>query len=389
MPEKNIVLLGATGSIGKNTLKVARKHPGRIRIAAIAANSRYEPLAAIAHEFHVPHVALYDRAAAALARASGLFPPGTHFHEGPEGLVELAELDGTNLVVMAIVGTLGLVPALAAIRARKTLALASKEILVLAGKFVMAESVRLDVPIVPMDSEHNAIFQCLHAEPSRHVERLILTASGGQFRDASIEEMRRATPAQALCHPNWDMGPKVTIDSSTMANKGLELIEARWLFDIPQERIDIVVHPQSIIHSMVRFVDGSVLAQLCPPLMTFPIQHCIFYPDRDMGTAPTLDFSQTLRLDIRPPDTTRFPCLRLAREASAVAGIAPAVFNAANEVAVDAFVKEQIPFFGIPTLIERTLRAITPCEPQSLDDLLAADSEARAIARELLPLAVA
>ena len=385
MPEKNIVLLGATGSIGESTLKVVRKHPGRIRIAAIAANSRYEPLAAIAREFHVPHVALYDREAAVAARASGLFPPGTHFHEGAEGLVELAELDGANLVVMAIVGTLGLVPALAAIRARKTLALASKEILVLAGKFVMSESTRLGVPIVPMDSEHNAIFQCLHAVPHHHVDRLILTASGGRFRDASIEEMRNATPAQALCHPTWNMGAKVTIDSSTMANKGLELIEARWLFNIPQERIDIVIHPQSIIHSMVRFVDGSVLAQLCPPSMTFPIQHCIFYPDRDTGTVPTLDFSQALRLDIHPPDTTRFPCLRLAREATATAGIAPAVFNAANEVAVDAFLKGQISFLGISDLIEHTLNAISPREPSSLDDLLAADSEARAIAREFLP----
>ncbi|MDR2844551.1 MAG: 1-deoxy-D-xylulose-5-phosphate reductoisomerase, partial [Puniceicoccales bacterium] len=311
MVVKNIVLLGATGSIGDSTLKVARKHPDRIRIGAVAANSRFEPLAAIAREFSVPHVALFDRAAAAAARASGLFPQGTTIHEGPEGLIALATLESAQMVVMAVVGTLGLHPALAAIRAGKTLALASKEILVLAGKFVMAEAARVGVPILPLDSEHNAIFQCLHDAPHRHVDKLILTASGGRFRDATVEEMRTVTPAQALRHPNWDMGPKVTVDSSSMANKGLELIEARWLFDIPQERIEIVVHPQSLIHSMVQFIDGSILAQLSPPSMTFAIQHSLLYPDRAAGVVPTLDFSQVLRLDIRPPDYAKFPCLGL------------------------------------------------------------------------------
>ncbi|MDR2430062.1 MAG: 1-deoxy-D-xylulose-5-phosphate reductoisomerase [Puniceicoccales bacterium] len=381
---RQIVLLGATGSIGENTLRVARKHPGRIRVAAAAAHSRFRELAAVAREFGTGTVALFDRGAAAAARASGLFPTGTRIIEGPEGMVELAELEGADMVVMAIVGTLGLHPALAAIRARKTLALASKEILVLAGKFVMAEAARHGVPIVPLDSEHNAIFQCLHAEPRRHVERLILTASGGQFRDASPDEMRAVTPEQALRHPNWDMGPKVTVDSSTMANKGLELIEARWLFDIPQERIDIVVHPQSIIHSMVRFVDGSILAQLSPPSMTFPIQHSLFYPERAAGVVPTLDFAQTLRLDIRPPDYGKFPCLRLARAASTAAGIAPAVFNAANEVAVAAFLRNALPFPGIPEVVERTLGAVAARDPANLDEVLEADAEARARATAFL-----
>ncbi|MDR3229727.1 MAG: 1-deoxy-D-xylulose-5-phosphate reductoisomerase [Puniceicoccales bacterium] len=383
MSEKNIVLLGATGSIGESTLKVARKHPGRVRIVGIAANTRYEPLAAIAREFGVREVALYDRTAAAAARASGLFPADTHFHEGAEGLLALATLDAANLVVMAVVGTLGLHPALAAIRAKKTLALASKEILVLAGKFVMAEAARLGVAVLPLDSEHNAIFQCLHAEPRRHVENLILTASGGPFRDFTLAQMRAVTPAQALRHPNWDMGPKVTIDSSTMANKGLELIEARWLFDIPQERIEIVVHPQSIIHSLVRFVDGSVLAQLSPPAMTFPIQHCLFYPERVEGVAPPLDFSQTLNLELRPPDYERFPCLRHARAASAAAGVAPAVFNAANEVAVAAFVKNALPYLGIPEVIGATLAAVANREPLDLEDLLAADADARRVAAQI------
>ncbi|MDR2981333.1 MAG: 1-deoxy-D-xylulose-5-phosphate reductoisomerase [Puniceicoccales bacterium] len=382
MAEKNIVLLGATGSIGESTLKVARGHPERVKLVGIAANSRYEELASIAREFGVKEVALFDRKAAAAARTSGLFPEGTRIHEGPEGLVHLATLDSANLVVMAVVGTLGLHPALAAIRAKKTLALASKEILVLAGKFVMAEAVRLQVPIVPLDSEHNAIFQCLHAEPHRHVDRLILTASGGQFRDATLEQMRLVTPAQALKHPNWNMGPKITVDSSTMANKGLELIEARWLFDLPQERIDIVVHPQSIIHSMVQFIDGSILAQLSPPSMTFAIQHCIFYPDRAVGVVPTLDFSQVMRLDIRPPNYEKFPCLQLARNASSTAGIAPAIFNAANEIAVAAFLKDKIPFLGIPSIIEQTLESIPAREPTDLDDVLAADAEARIKATE-------
>ncbi|MDR1497482.1 MAG: 1-deoxy-D-xylulose-5-phosphate reductoisomerase [Puniceicoccales bacterium] len=384
MLEKKIVLLGATGSIGENTLKVARKHPERVRIAAIAAHSRYKQLAAIAHEFAVPDVALFDRRSAEAARSSGLFPANTRIHEGPEGLLTLATLDAANVVVMAIVGTLGLRPALAALGAGKTLALASKEILVLAGKFVMAESARCDAPVLPLDSEHNAIFQCLHGEPRRHVERLILTASGGPFRDFPIEKMGTITPEQALCHPNWNMGPKVTIDSSTMANKGLELIEARWLFDIPQERIDIVVHPQSIIHSMVRFIDGSVLAQLAPPSMTFPIQHCLFYPDRAEGVSPSLDFSQTLRLDLQPPDLKKFSCLRLARETSAAAGIAPAVFNAANEIAVDAFLHNKITFNNIPSVIEFTLAAVSPREPIDIEDLLAADAEARARAEEFV-----
>jgi 1-deoxy-D-xylulose-5-phosphate reductoisomerase len=384
MVPKNIVLLGATGSIGESTLKVVRKHPARLRIAALAANSRYEPLAAIAREFGTREIALFDRAAAAAARASGLFPEGTRIREGLEGLVELATLEAADTVVMAVVGTLGLHPALAALRAKKALALASKEILVLAGKFVMAEAARLGVPVLPLDSEHNAIFQCLHAEPRRLVDRLILTASGGPFRDSTPEAMRTVTPAQALRHPNWDMGPKVTIDSATMANKGLELIEARWLFDIPQERIDIVVHPQSIIHSMVRFVDGSVLAQLAPPSMTFPIQHSLLYPDRASGVAPPLDFTRALQLDIRPPDYAKFPCLRLAREASAAAGVAPAVFNAANEIAVAAFLAGRLPFSGIPALIERALAAVPNREPQTLDDVLDADAVARQHAKEML-----
>lgn len=379
-PVKNIVLLGATGSIGDSTLKVARKHADRIRIVAVAANSRYRELADIVREFGVPHVAIFDEKAAAEARDSGLFPAGVKILSGIDGLCELATLPEADMVVTAVVGTLGLKPTLAAIRAKKAVSVASKEILVLAGKFVMAEAAKHGVPILPMDSEHNAIFQCLHAEPKRYVDRLILTASGGRFRDSTLDEMRHVTPEQALKHPNWSMGPKITVDSSTMANKGLELIEARWLFDLPEDRIDIVVHPQSIIHSMVRFVDGSILAHLSPPSMTFAIQHCLFHPERAEAVVPTLDFTQTLRLDIRPPDTERFPSLRLARESSKAAGIAPAVFNAANEVAVDAFLAGRLPFLGIPELVERTLAATKNFEPETLEAVLDADAEARRVA---------
>ena len=381
MPVKNIVLLGATGSIGDSTLKVVRRHRDRLRLPAVAAHSRYRELAGIAREFDVAHVAIFDPKAAAEARASGLFAPHVRIVEGIDGLIEVATLPEADLVVTAVVGTTGLRPTLEAIRARKAVALASKEILVLAGKFVMAEAARHGVPILPMDSEHNAIFQCLHGEPKRFVDRLILTASGGRFLDATPEQLRDVTPEQALRHPNWTMGPKVTVDSSTMANKGLELIEARWLFDLPEERIDIVVHPQSIIHSMVRFVDGSLLAHLSPPSMTFAIQHCLFHPERAEAVSPSLDFTQALRLDLRPPDYARFPCLRLAREASKAAGVAPAVFNAANEVAVADFLAGRIPFTGIPQMVERTLAALPNREPGSLDDVLAADAQARSLAR--------
>lgn len=383
MSVKNIVLLGATGSIGDSTLKVARKHRDRIRIVAVAANSRYRELADIVREFGVPHVAIFEAKAAAEARASGLFPAGTRILEGLDGLIELAVLPEADLVVTAVVGTLGLKPTLAAIRAKKAVSVASKEILVLAGKFVMAEAAKHGVPILPMDSEHNAIFQCLHAEPKRFVDRLILTASGGRFRDSTLEEMRTVTPEQALKHPNWSMGPKITVDSSTMINKGLELIEARWLFDLPEDRIDIVVHPQSIIHSMVKFVDGSVLAHLSPPSMTFAIQHCLFHPERAEAVSPSLDFAKALTLDIRPPDTARFPGLRLAREASRAAGIAPAVYNAANEVAVADFLAGKIPFLAIPELVERTLAATDNFDPETLDAVLEADAEARVKAAEI------
>ncbi len=299
-PKKRLVLLGATGSIGDSTLRVVRKHPDKLEIVAIAGRTNCAKLDEIAREFNVPHVGVFDEAAARAARKAGMFK-GRTLHVGPAGLVELARLPAGDMVVAAVVGTLGLKPTLAAIEAGKDIALANKEILVLAGQFVMAAARKHRVAVVPLDSEHNAVFQCLDGERPQDVAKLLLTASGGPFRDYTRAQMAAVTPEAALKHPNWDMGPKVTVDSSTMANKGLEVIEAHWLFGLPAERIEVVVHPQSIVHSMVQFVDGSIIAQLSPPSMTFPIQHSLLYPGRAAGVAPTLDFSQKFALDFRPP----------------------------------------------------------------------------------------
>lgn len=379
---RKIILLGATGSIGKSTLEVVDAHRDAVELVGVAANVRWRELAAIAKKYGVKNVAIFDETAAAEARVSGDFPAGTRFFVGAEGLEEIATLAEANLVITAVVGTLGLKPTLAAIRAGKDVAVASKEILVLAGRFVMAAARERGVKILPMDSEHNAIFQCIGSEPARRVDRIILTASGGAFRDFTLEQMAKVSPADALTNPNWSMGPKVTVDSSSMANKGLELIEATWLFDVPESRIDIVVHPQSVVHSMVKFTDGSILAQLAPPSMTFPIQHCIFWPERPAGTRPSLDFSRALSLEFRAPDYEKYKCLRLARACSRAGGVAPAVFNAANEVAVAAFLDEKIPYLAIPEIIEGALAKIPAREPADLNDVLAADALARRVAAE-------
>ena len=283
-------------------------------------------------------------------------------------------------MLVAVVGTTGLQPTLAAIAAGKDIALASKEVLVLAGKFVMAAVRQHHVKLLPVDSEHNAVFQCLEGHPHAGLRRIILTASGGAFRDWPIEQLAQVTPADALKHPNWSMGPKVTVDSATLANKGLELIEAQWLFDLRADQCTAVLHPQSIVHCLVEFNDGALLAQLCPPSMTFPIQHALLHPARAVGIEGTLDFSGQVGLEFSPIDENRFPCLRLARETLIAGGVAPAVFNAANEIAVAAFLAGQIPFLAIPEVIEHSLRNIANFEPDSLSAVLSVDSEARRVA---------
>jgi 1-deoxy-D-xylulose-5-phosphate reductoisomerase len=386
---KRIVLLGATGSIGENTLRVIAAHRDELELVGIAAKSNWRRLAAIAHEFGVRHVGVFDPTAHNAAHAeSTAFPPGTQLHRGLEGLVTLARLPEAETVLVAVVGTTGLEPALAALGAGKDLALASKEILVLAGKFVMAEAARQRVKLLPVDSEHNAVFQCLEGHPSAGVKRIVLTASGGAFRDWPAERLCDVTPADALKHPNWAMGPKITVDSATLANKGLELIEAQWLFGLRADQCDAVLHPQSIVHCLVEFLDGAMLAQLCPPSMTFPIQHALLHPRRLPGVDSALDLTRALSLDFRPVDTQRFPMLRLAQHCMRQGGVAPAVFNAANEVAVAAFLDNRLPFLAIPRIVEQSLAAMSLSEPTHLSEVLAADAEARRRAETLVkPLA--
>jgi 1-deoxy-D-xylulose-5-phosphate reductoisomerase len=383
---KRVVLLGATGSIGENSLRVLAAHPDRLELVGIAARANWRRLAEIARVHRVRHVGVFDPDAFAAARESGAFPPGTRLVGGLDGLVELARLPEADTVLVAVVGTTGLAPALAALEARKTLALASKEILVLAGKFVMAAARANGAALLPVDSEHNAVFQCLEGHPAAGVRRILLTASGGAFRDWPAERLVHATPQDALKHPNWAMGPKITVDSATLANKGLELIEAQWLFGLRPEQCGAVLHPQSIVHCLVEFGDGAMLAQLCPPSMTFPIQHALLHPARVPGADAPLDLTRLLALEFRPVDEGRFPLLRLARQTMEAGGVSPAVFNAANEVAVSAFLDFQIPFLAISHAVEQTLALSANFDPPDLSAVLAADAAARRVASAQIEL---
>ncbi len=381
---KRVVLLGATGSIGENALRVIAAHADKLELVGIAARANWEKLAAIAKKFQVRHVGLFDDTAHTAARASGAFPPGTQLLGGLPGLVALAQLPEADIVLVAVVGTTGLEPALAAITAGKDLALASKEILVLAGKFVMAAARQHHVKLLPVDSEHNAVFQCIEGHPTAALSRLILTASGGAFRDWSPERLAHVTPADALKHPNWSMGPKITVDSATLANKGLELIEAQCLFGVHAHQCHAVIHPQSIVHCLVEFTDGAMLAQLCPPSMTFPIQHALLHPDRAPGVDAPLDLTRLLSLEFRPIDETRFPMLALARQVMTAGGVAPAIYNAANEIAVAAFLDGQASFLAIPQIVEHTLQITNNFEPATLADVLTVDADARHAAQTFL-----
>ena len=383
MLKLKLAILGATGSIGDSTLKVAAKNPDRIEIPAIAANKNWRKLLKIAQDSNVAHVGIFDENAYKEAKESGLFE-GKKLYCGLSGLTEIATLPEVNMVVAAVVGTTALKPTLAAIEAGKDIALANKELLVMAGKFVMEAAQRKKVRMLPLDSEHNAIFQCLHGERRCDVARLLITASGGMFRDYTYEQMLQIKPADALKHPNWNMGPKVTIDSSTLANKGLEVIEAKWLFDMTPDQIQVVVHRQSYVHSMVQFVDGSILAHISPPSMTFAISHSILYPERGNQVCEPLDFTKVISMDFAPPDTVRFPCLRHAYGALRAGGTATTAFNASNEVAVAEFIKGNIRWVDIASVVGETLSAFNPIEPTSLDDILESDSLARARAAEII-----
>ncbi|HEX4653286.1 MAG TPA: 1-deoxy-D-xylulose-5-phosphate reductoisomerase [Candidatus Udaeobacter sp.] len=392
MNRKRVVVLGATGSIGESALKVARDIPERMEIVGLAANSNFEKLAAAANETRPQSVCLVDDTKIDALRAALEYKP--EIFSGEEGLREIACLNKADMVLVAIVGTGGLRPALAAIEAGKDLAVASKEILVMAGEIVMREARDKGVRVLPVDSEHNAIFQCLVAQApplakapgsadealrplSQDVRRIILTASGGPFRETPREDFDSITSEQALKHPTWNMGPKITIDSATLFNKGLEMIEAHWLFDVEMGRVEVVIHPQSIVHSMVEFTDGSTLAQLSYSNMCFPIQYAVTWPDRVPNTLPPLDFSKLSKLEFFTPRYEDFPALGLARRAGEIGGTLPAVMNAANEVAVAAFLDRHLRFPQIWKIVEELMNRHTVVARPHLDAILQADQWAR------------
>ena len=375
---KNVVVLGSTGSIGTSTIKVAEDLPDRIRLLALAAGNNVDLLVKQTLKHRPVAISMQDPAKAGELR--GTLGGNCEVYSGTEGLLKLATLPAADIVLIAIVGTAGLQPALAAIRAGKDIAVASKEILVMAGEIVMREARQHDVRVLAVDSEHSAIFQCLDGKPSASVRKLWLTASGGPFRDKTAwpkEKFPEITVENALKHPSWVMGRKITIDSATLFNKGLEMIEARWLFDIEMARVGVVVHPQSIVHSMVEFVDGSLIAQMSTPDMCLPIQYALTYPDRATSDRVQTDFPKLGSLTFESPDLDRFPALELARRAGEVGGTLPAVLNAANEVAVEAFVNRRIKFSQITETVRRTMDAHTVVAHPTLEQILEADAWAR------------
>jgi len=381
---KKVVLLGSTGSIGTSTVKVADDLPEEIQLIALAAGGNDKLLLEQARLHRPMAVSIQDPAkVAGLQSALG---PGTPVYHGSEGLLKLATLPEADIVLIAIVGTAGLQPALAAIRAGKDIAVASKEILVMAGEIVMNEARKHGVKVLAVDSEHSAIFQCLDGKPPASVRRLWLTASGGPFRsrnDWPREKFSEITVERALKHPSWVMGRKITIDSATLFNKGLEMIEARWLFDIEMGRVGVVVHPQSIVHSMVEFVDGSLIAQLSTPDMCLPIQYALTYPARAVSDRVQTNFPKIGTLTFEEPDVERFPAVELARRAGDTCGTLPAVLNAANEVAVEAFVNRKINFPQITETVHRTMDAHRVVEHPTLEQILEADAWARREAARL------
>ncbi len=387
---KGVTILGATGSIGVSTLDVLARHPERYRVVALSANRQVERLLEQCLQFRPRYAVMADEAAAEQLRGK-LAAQGAEVEvlSGVAGLETIAALDEVDYVMAAIVGAAGLPPALAAARSGKRILLANKEALVMSGQLFMDEVRRHHAELLPIDSEHNAIFQCMPGDFSRGlsevgVSRILLTASGGPFRTTPIEQLASVTPAQAVAHPNWSMGQKISVDSATMMNKGLEVIEACWLFHTTTANIQVVLHPQSVIHSMVEYNDGSVLAQMGNPDMRTPIAHALAWPERIESGVPSLNLFDVARLDFEEPDLRRFPCLRLAMEAIESGGTAPTILNAANEIAVEAFLQERIRFTAIPELIEETLGRMSIAAAESLETIFAADTEAREVATTLM-----
>jgi len=385
---KAVTVLGATGSIGASTLDVIARHPDRYRVFALTAHANIDKLAELALRYRPRFVVANDdgatRLQALLANA-----PEIEVLAGVAGLELVAAHAAVDVVVAAIVGAAGLQPTMAAVEAGKQVLLANKEALVMAGPLFMSAVAESGAVLLPVDSEHNAIFQCMPSDYRRGlgsvgVRKILLTGSGGPFRNTPLDALERVTPAQAIAHPNWAMGPKISVDSATMMNKGLELIEACWLFDARPEQVQIVVHPQSVIHSMVEYVDGSVLAQLGNPDMRTPIAHALAWPERIESGVGALDLIAQARLDFQAPDFARFPCLRLAIEAIQRGGTAPALLNAANEAAVAAFLDNRLRFTFIPRVIEQVLAEIPAAEPHTLEDVQNADQQARELALTLI-----
>lgn len=379
---RRISILGSTGSIGTNTIDLIDRNPEMYRVEALTAHRNTELLADQARRLNARFVALADPeqySALKLAMSGS----SAEIAAGPEAIVEAASRDA-DWIMAGIVGAAGLEPTLAAVRQGAVVAFANKECLVCAGDLMMQEVAASGATLLPVDSEHNAIFQVFEFDRREAIEKIILTASGGPFRSATVAEMKKATPEQAVAHPNWDMGAKISVDSATMMNKGLELIEAYYLFSMPEDRIDILVHPQSIIHSMVAYIDGSVLAQLGSPDMRTPIAYTLGWPQRVAAPSPRLDLAEIGNLTFEHPDLERFPALRLAREALKAGGPAPTILNAANEVAVAGFLGSRIGFLDIPDVVEETLGKMHDCQISTVSDIRAVDLGARAMAEELL-----
>ena len=388
---KGICILGATGSIGVSTLDVVSRHPHLYKVVALTANKNIDALyeQCLVHSPEVVVIVDEQKATEFKAKIENSPLANLRVLTGADALVEVSTLPNVDSVMAAIVGAAGLLPTLAAAQAGKTVLLANKEALVMSGDIFMNAVEKSGAQLLPIDSEHNAIFQCMPASyqtgvSAKGVRRILLTASGGPFRTKPLDELPSVTPAQAVAHPNWDMGKKISVDSATMMNKGLEMIEACLLFNMKPEQIQVVLHPQSVIHSMVDYVDGTVLAQMGCPDMRIPIAHALAYPERFESGASPLDIFAVKHMDFEPADLARFPCLRLAYEAITAGGTMPAVLNAANEIAVEAFLNEQIRFTDIPVVIEKTMQAIPVQKGDSLEKVLEMDSKARVIANQAI-----
>lgn len=378
---KNVVLLGSTGSIGTSTIKVVKDLKDRLRLVGLAAGSNISLLSEQIRELKPKAVSVKEASDAIKLRET--FGSAVEVYHGVEGLVKLATMPEADIVLIAIVGTVGLHPALAALRAGKDIAVASKEILVMAGETVMAEARQCGRRVLAVDSEHSAIFQCIDGHPQKFIRKLWLTASGGPFRKTPLEKFPEITVEQALNHPSWKMGKKITIDSATLFNKGLEMIEARWLFDVEIDRVGVLVHPQSVIHSMVEFIDGSIIAQLSTPDMCLPIQYALTYPERVESHRVQTNLAKIGSLSFEEPDEKRFPALSLARKAAKIGGTMPAVLNAANEIAVESFCQGKIRFNEIAVVVAETMDSHNPIQHPQLEEVLDADSWAREKAKEI------